>query len=467
MSALPKLPNLDRGRPAAAETLDLRLSVKLSLLTALQIFFSFLIQWYVVARLGAGIQTDALSAGYTLPQVVSMLAVEPLGFVLVPLLSVQSEQDHRRSCWEVSLSVAGFFGVLCAVLFVVTPFVIPFIVPGLPAAGKALAASLSRIQALAVFGFAMTTTLMCMWQARNRFVWPAVAMLLPYILGLTLLVWKLPVYGIHLAAWVQVLTAIGPSLLLVAILGRPQRAHISWDFFAIGYRRLRPLVLGAAYYKTGTIVDRFLASFLPPGSIVILDLVQRTYGAVERIINQGLVTPMVPQLSRLAGQRAWRQFRDVHRRRVLHMALINAGMFLVLVATWFKWDQLVALVPARSFGHLTPAAISTIATVFVFMSGRLLFSNLGHALTTAFYAQGDTTKPAKIAAFAYTLGVGAKVGGFWIAGIKGIALALSFTSFMNCVLLVVFLKPGIFGWKHAEDGHPIDATRPLQVGHSE
>ena len=77
----------------------LGLGMGLSLLTAAQLLSSFGIQWYTVAHLGAGPDTDALYAGTTLLQLLSVVVMDPLSFVLVPLLSARPEDERRRLAW--------------------------------------------------------------------------------------------------------------------------------------------------------------------------------------------------------------------------------------------------------------------------------------------------------------------------------------------------------------------------------
>ncbi|MEJ7619098.1 MAG: hypothetical protein WKF30_19475 [Pyrinomonadaceae bacterium] len=62
---------------------------------------TLLIQWYVVTRLGVGLETDALFAGMAIPQLILSVASSSLTHVLVPLLATtENETAFRRSGWD-------------------------------------------------------------------------------------------------------------------------------------------------------------------------------------------------------------------------------------------------------------------------------------------------------------------------------------------------------------------------------
>lgn len=61
---------------------------------------------------------------------------------------------------------------------------------------------------------------------------------------------------------------------------------------------------------------------------------------------------------------------------------------------------------------------------------------------------GNTKTPNKVGALCYTLGMVLKVGGFYAAGVKGIALALSVQYATNSLILI-WMDPGS-KWKRID-----------------
>jgi putative peptidoglycan lipid II flippase len=207
-------------------------------------------------------------------------------------------------------------------------------------------------------------------------------------------------------------------------------------------RQMRPLVYGAMYYRTNFIVDRLLASFLAPGSIVILDLAQRIQAAIVRVLNQGIVTPVIPRLAKLAEAGNWEGFRTLYRRKSLEMLLMNCGLVTMVGFVLVAHPKLGTTLPAAHFmGNLTPDAVNRLLAVFLYMSGVMLGGSLNHTLMNSYYAARNTVTPTQIGVATYTLGIGMKLAGFFFLGLTGIALAISISTLVQTVLLYGYLRP--------------------------
>jgi len=162
--------------------------------------------WYVVTRLGIGLDTDAFFASGALPQLIFLVTSFSLTQVLVPLLATVDEKTLRRDSWAFFLGVSALFGVLAVILFATTGFWVSLLVPGFPPPGRQLTVTLTRIQLLAMIGNAAVVVLWSVYYARQKFIWAELSSLLANAIGLSFLFWTLPIYGIQAAAWATVLT---------------------------------------------------------------------------------------------------------------------------------------------------------------------------------------------------------------------------------------------------------------------
>src|SRR5207253_9927 len=178
--------------------------------------------WYIVTRLGVGIQTDAFFASGALPQLIFLVASLSLTQVLVPLLATEDEKTFRRDAWGFFLGVTGFFSLLAVVLFVLAGYWVPLLVPGFSDVAKQLTISLSRIQLLGMVGNASVAVLWSVYYARQKFIWAELSPVFANILSLLFLIWMLPHYGITAAAWAAVLNLGLKVGLLLPVLGRWQ-----------------------------------------------------------------------------------------------------------------------------------------------------------------------------------------------------------------------------------------------------
>jgi putative peptidoglycan lipid II flippase len=430
----------DRGEGPAKS--GLHVGTTLSAVIVLQIMSAFGIQWYTVAHLGVGAQADALYAGGTLPQIATAFLMEPLGFVLIPFLSSKTEADRDRAGWPLLCAIAAVSSIVALLLFLVAPIVVPLLAPGLAASTAALTVELAQIQAVGVIGAGCGIVLMSLSQAKGRFVWPALTVLLCTCGGWGLLVVGLDRWGVQLAAWVQVAIVTGPVLLQLPVLAGVAQGPLA-DIPLLSkdvWRRMRPLVAGASYHRTGFVVDRFFASLLAPGSIAVLDLVLRVHSAIGRVLNHGVVAPIVPRLARLASEKSWHSFNALWSERVWWMGWLSGGVVLVLFLGAFAVHRLDLLDQLSRDGTLQAGDLTRMWVILMSCSGVVLAGGINHILVNAFYTQGDMTTPAKIEALTYTVGLILKGVGAWLAGLVGVATAISVYYLLNSVMLGAVLR---------------------------
>lgn len=405
----------------------LGLGMALSSLTAIQLLLSFGIQWYTIARLGAGPETDALYAGATVLQLFLVAVMDPLSSVLIPLLSGRTEADRRGSARPLCIGLTTLAGMLVLIIAVIAPLFVSLLVPGFSDRTRALTVELMRIQVVGLIGASAFTVLAALSHARNRFLWPAGALVVCSLVGCGLLWLGLSSVGVRLAAWVQVFLWCGPALLLVKGLGGGPSRPLLLDRPLWGelWDRLRPLLFSAAYIRTGFVVDRFLTSFLAAGSLVIFDLTWRVLAAMVRILNQGVVTPLVPTLATLAGRGAWSEFAQLCRARLWWLGAAGpAALVTVLGAVTFAQTL-----------DLWNDNLATFRTLVLAGSGVLFFGGINHLLVNAFYADGESAIPARLEILTTTAGLALKGLGVLSGGLTGLAAAISLQYFLSCLLL--------------------------------
>jgi putative peptidoglycan lipid II flippase len=400
-----------------------RLGATLSLLTGLQILASLGLQAYLIFRLGAGTATDAFYAGATVSQVIPFITVDTLAMVLVPLLASKSEDELTSHAWSLCLAAMAIFSALAAVLFAIAPQLASLIVPGFSPEGKALTASLTRIHVLGMAGTACTATMTSVFQVRDRFLWPPMAALASSAISMVAVLLLLDRWGITVAAWAQVFAYSFPAVVMLTVLGRPTRLEWRWDLVREVIGRQKPLILSKAYFAASAPVDRMLVSFLPAGSLVILELVSRFFGAAQRMVSQGLLAPYLPQLSRFAEDRNWPAFRALYGRQSKWVLAVTATVVvgievsaLALLAWLSRGDHLF-------LGNVTADNVRQIAWLSAFVAGALPCSVLANGYANAYYAQGDTSTPSRIGVTIFTAGLFLRAIGFWLGGIEGIAIA--------------------------------------------
>lgn len=404
-------------------------------LTGVNIIVTFVIHGYVLIAVGPGVETDALFAGAAVPQLLLTVISGSLMQVLVPLLAAEDDQYFRHVAWCFFALVGSAFIALAVILSWFSPIWIPLLFPGLSDAGKLLATELTRIQLVGMVFLALTGVLRAVHYARQRFLWTECGYLIESFIGFGLLVWALPKYGIKVAAWVSVVRAILQTLLLLPGLGAYCRPDRGGAAIVKAWQRLKPLLFGTIYYKTGPLVDRFLSSMVPAGGLSLFFLGYQMCGGLNDVINKAVTVPMIPLLVRTAKVSNWPSYRRLYQQRLGWVVTVTSVAYLFL---FFVGEKALGLL--IGYGGVTADNIRLLWWILVAMGGLLIAGGMGQILAGAFYAEGDTRTPATVGAIGFTLGTGLKVIGFLQLGLVGLAIGATLHQLFNTVVLYIYLE---------------------------
>ena len=413
----------------------MRLNLTLGSLAAGNIVLTIAIQWYVVTRLGVGVETDALFAGMTVPQLVLAVVSGTLTHVLVPLLSTEKEEAFRRTSWGFFLAVAAVFALAALVLAPTAPFWVAWLFPGFSIQARLLTATLTRIQMIGMVFTAGLAVLWSVYNARHRFLWAEFTAIPAGVVAFAFLIPTLGRLGVRAAAWAMVIRSGLQLLLLAPGLGR--WANPAWRSPAMreAWRRGRTLLFGTVYFRTDPLVDRFLSSMALRGELSLLALGQQLYGLGSQVLGKAWASPLVPVLAADAAAGDWGAFARRYRRGLAWLGgLTISGCLVVLLAG----EPILRLLIGH--GGVTAANIHVLWWIMVALFGYFVGGAAGQILASSFFAQGDTRTPTRIGVVGFTLGVGLKIAGFLIAGVIGIAVGTTIYYILNALALWYFLE---------------------------
>ncbi|MGZ4959590.1 MAG: lipid II flippase MurJ [Methylomonas sp.] len=410
-------------------------SIQLGVLSAANISIAFLFQWYVITQLGPGEATDALFAGMTIPQLVLAVISGSLMHVLVPILAGESEDRLRHDAWALLVLVGGLFGLLAAVLYATAPWWISLTVPGFSEASQATTIEFTRIQMVGMVFTAINGVQWAAYHARQQFIWAEAAPFFSGIITFALLVWALPHFGAIAAAWLGSMRMALQTLLLVPGMGKPVRPHLKSLTIQQAWQRIKPLLLGTAYYKTDPVVDRFLLSMSGSGNLSLYYLAQQIYGAVNQIINKAIAAPLVPVLSKLHKEGNIEGFRRAYHRKLLHMGAISVVGLLILC---LLGEVMLSLLIGH--GNVSADNLKELWWILIWLGGLFVGGVTGQICSSSFYACGDTVTPTRMSIFTYTAYIPSKVIAFHFSGVIGLATITSIYYIANVLLQIYLLE---------------------------
>jgi len=410
----------------------MKLILSLGAVAAANLVLAFLSQGYVLLKVGPGVETDALYAGMTVPQLIISVLTGTFFYVMVPLLAGEDEQHLSQAAWGFFLLIGGIFGTFGLVLYLLAPFWVALLVPGFSRERLILTEELTRIQLIGMVFSALSCVLRAAYHARQRFFWPELSQFMGSFASLCVLISVLPRFGIRAAAGVNVLRDGLQTLLLLPGLGGYSKPDRSNAMMREAWCKIRPLALGTLYYKSGPMVDRFLASMAPSGGLSLFNFSQQIYGTATQLINKAAVGPMMPLLAAHAKTGKSELFKRIYRVRLLAMTGLAAATGLLIVG--FGEPVL------RLRGEIIEEDIKIFWWFMVALLGFFIGGVTGQVLSSAFYAKGDVKTPTKVGVIGFTLGIGLKVIGFLISGLVGVAFGTTVYYLGNAVALYLLLE---------------------------
>lgn len=420
---------------ARVHTVPLRQGLNVGALATCNAALAVLSAWYIVARTGLNVETDAFFASGALPQLAFLLLSATLLPVLVPLLATRDAEGQREDAWVFFLLVTGLFALVGAGLYATCGVWVPLLVPGFSTEGKSLAVGLTRIQTVSMVLNAGIVTLWAAQHARRRFVWVELSGVVANLAGLLFLFYALPRFGIRAAAWNTVFYNGLKLVFLLPVLGRWRRPAWPSATAREAWRLFQPLLPGQAYLRAEPLLDRFLASMGGAGSLSLLYVAQQIYANVVAVTSKALVAPLAPRLAVEADAGGWHVFRRAYRVRLLLIGLLSAAGVALLLAFGPQ-----ALRLAIGHAGVTASNVYTLWLVMLVLAGAFAGGVSGQVAAGAFYAMGDTKTPTKVSAFIYTLYLPLKVAVFLGYGLIGLAVMMSAFFVVNFLAQLVLLE---------------------------
>jgi putative peptidoglycan lipid II flippase len=410
-------------------------TVTLALIAGANILVTLAFQWFVITRLGVGVDTDALFAAMAVPQLILLVVSSSLTHVLVPLLAVESETTFQQSAWGFFLGISALFTALAALLVLTATLWVPLLLPGFSKAGQDLTITLTRIQLVSMIFTASVSVLWSVYRAKQKFIWVELSTLLSSVIGFVLLMKVLPVYGVVGASMLIVVRTGLQTIWLLPGLGR--WCWPDWRGAAMrqAWSRVRPLLLGNSYFRTDQLLDRFLASMAPVGGLSLLYLGQQIYGVANVVTEKAIASPMVPQLAVLAGAARWREFRRAYQKRLVAMAVLTSLGYIGLLVVGERILNLLI-----GHGGVTKDNVHLLWLIMAALIGYFVAGAMGFVTAPTFYAMGDTRTPTRLSVITFTLYIPAKVFAFFRYGLLGMALVTSAYLFLNVAIQVFVLE---------------------------
>lgn len=360
----------------------------------------------MAAVYGANSRTDAFFVAARLPIGVAMILITGASQALVPLISQWYATRGRRSAEQSTTSLLLIVSVVstavAAVVWAVAPILVGVLAPGFSPSTAALATNLLRILLPVVPLYALSELLRAVANARHSFALPASMNVVLNVI--TVAVILIGGADIYVLAWANVAGAGGRLLFMVVVAGcagfRPHHAPGRLlglrDPDAIaGLRLSGPSMTAAGLAPAVRIVEGAFASFLPSGSITILNYGYRLVLALAgSVFFRSIVSVVIPRQSKCAVRQDATAMGDLTANAVRLVLIIAFALTAILSTLGVP----MALAVTRRSSFSGPDAIR-LGIVVMILSLSLVGEGLQRVLLTPFFATLDVRTPLRNAVY--------------------------------------------------------------------
>lgn len=402
-----------------------------------------LVETSIAARLGLSRGSDTFYVAFTVPYIITNLVGATGQFSLVPFFSSLDARHAEDDLWNglsYALNVVFLGTTAIAILGAAgAPWLIRGIAPGFVRPETLSAVELCRWLFIIIVPASVAEVFRSFLLSRRRFALPSGAGFFRNVTVIAFVVLAFHRYG----PFSIVYGYMAGYALQIALLGGetwwlfPFRYSLTVDARGEAFRNLHGAgasqIAAALAWQGVVIVERMIASFLPPGTLTALNYGFKIMSTISELLAGSLGTAALPGLSRAVAR------QSANEERLTFQHLLEIGLVLVAPMTVFCLllsRPIIRLVFER--GNFTPQATTLMSEVFFYYSLSLVLYSVVRILNFYLFARHQGVIFLRLSLAQYVLTILGDL--FFVAvlglGAKGIPLGLLTGLVVICAITV-------------------------------
>jgi putative peptidoglycan lipid II flippase len=452
----------------------IRSTLLISFFSVLNFAVTFLTHVILAARFGAKMEIDALFAALTVPTMFIAVSMSVLNIVFVPIFVRYMQEDERES-WNIAYNILVLLGLTLSAIvgagILFSNQIVSAIVPGFGPQKAALTSHLLRIVFPALVLIALADFLSAIHYAYEKFFLPFLSLFLRNLTVVVVVLLFVRVWGIDSYAFGMVFGALLYFALLSQMVFKKGQRRFRWNPGHPGVRKtigmMAPLLIGGMFFRTTQLVDKYLLSSLPEGSISYLGYSSRVLTVINAVLGKGISLSVYPKMSAYSARKDAENLRKVFSIgfRMMLLAVVPVAFGLIVL----RRELIGVLFERGLFDHV--ATINVSNTLLCHL-GAIVALPLTSVVVFAFYSLEDAKTPVKIGiagalvnigldfllarrfqqlgvAFAFSANTVVNLGIFlYVANrkLRGIDLGKTAVSFFKMSVVSIIMVLGILLW---------------------
>jgi putative peptidoglycan lipid II flippase len=402
---------------------------------------------------GAGFATDAFNVAFRIPNVLrDLFAESALSAAFVPTFVRSLHEDNRRRTWAFASNMLNTIvlatGALSILGIIFTPWIVKVIALGFAAdpAKLQLTMVLTRIMFPFLLFVAVAAWAMGILNAGGTFFVPAVA---PAAFNVFSAIVPLAAYGflktrgidpILGMAWGVTIGAVAQYLIQVPSLRRhgfhwsPVIDARSPELRQV-FRRWLPMILGFATWQVNFLVNTFLLTFLPQGSVTWVNYAYRIQHLPAGLFGAAIGSVAIAEFSHQMANADVSQLKGRFRHSMSLVSVLTLPAAVLLIALAVPVTRLI-----YQHGRFTANDTLLTAQALALYCTGIWAAAATRNTAAGFYSAGDTRTPAFVAIGVVAGNIAINLVLMRFIGFRSFPLAASFTQLVNFVILFAILR---------------------------
>jgi len=403
-------PNISEGGKGASFALDLKRASHASALllafTVLKSLLGLFLKRAIATNFGAGMETDAYFAAFTIPQQLGDFVIGGIVFkIVVPVFQKRREETGPDNAAKEISGVLNFSLLLLAILtaffYLAAPAVTPLLFAGFDAETASLTTKLTRWLSPAIVLMGLSLIYTGLHHSFRSFLYPAIATLIFPISSLAAIYLLPDGWGIERLVYGNLAgTAFGTAFLLVS-LKRRFKWRWNWDWanpalaatFAVAW----PLLVSNVVGKVVPFAQKYAASGLPTGNVSYLEYAMFLSGAVAIFVVSPITSAVFPVMGEHKAK------KDEKALMATFHETVGVVVFLATPCALFLGIESKEIVSTLlGSKRFTPDDVATCAEILSIVSIMIVPFSISFVISNMFMVHRET-KAIALAGVATTL----------------------------------------------------------------
>lgn len=417
------------------------------IVTVLSKLFGFLREVVLGAFYGTSYKLDSLIAAQLLPGVFFASILASFSTTFIPIYNeILIKESKEKASRFVSKSlflivIAAFIVAVIGSIF--SPLIVEIVFRGFDDSVKQLTLQLMRITFFYIVFLGANYVFQGFLQSNENFVVP-VLVGIPFnviIIFSAFLKREFDIYGVAVAFVLGYFSMVLFQIPFAVKKGFKFKLDFNLRDPYINklFKLVLPVFIGSSVMSLNSFVDRYLASFLPEGSISALNFADKLNGVVYGIFSGSVSAVIYPYLSRFFSSGKKEEFKK-------YLVLSINSLILIMVPI-----TATVLVLSREIVQFVYERGAFDSRSTYLTSGALMFFSLGYLgyavreiLSRTFYSIQDTLTPMKNGIFAVVINIILNIVLVKFLKHRGLALGTSIVAYVSVFLLMrsLFRKIG-------------------------